>query len=110
MAIRIRALENKNSMVQWQPKIIISAGVIISYRNFNNLLQVCCMTEQKVLVMVPVQSILLAPLSVKLCTLEYRHSFYRHFYRKSFYRKAIGLRLQNIDIGGEVLSQIGSWL
>ena len=63
------------------------------------------MTEQKVLVMVPVQSILLAPLSVKLCTLEYRHS-----YRKSFYRKAIGLRLQNIDIGGEILSQIGSWL
>ena len=29
---------------------------------------------------------------------------------KSFYRKAVGLRLQNIDVGNGVLFQIGRWL
>ena len=43
-----------------------------------NLLQVFCITEKEILVMVSVQSILLIPLRVKL-------------------------RLQNMDVGGEVL-------
>ena len=50
---------------------------------------VCCITEKKVLVIVPVQSILLIPLRVKLQALEYRHRWWSPFIEKQF---ALGFR------------------
>ena len=73
---------------------------------------VWCIAEEKILVVVPVQSILLIPLRVSQVTaLEYRQfGGIQASVMKSFYRKRTGVVFLNIDVGGRVLSQISSWL
>ena len=86
-----------------------------------NLLQVYCITEKKILVMLPVQSILLIPLRVKLqASVEYRRRWWSPFIVKqlalgfkiqtlvveSFPIKAAGFRIPGKVSGGVHLKQI----